>query len=406
MRLLSELYALYQVRRAGAYYSSTTARSGRSSCPRSSRASSGRCWTRPAAGPAAGVPGASAARWPGMPDAEFCLDVTRGDRPARWRSLRWSASGDGQRPCPSRSSVPTGTASAYVDRAQAARRRSRQLALPAGPARQAGPAASSSAWRWAAALEIPAAEQRGSGRVLPAAAAGGHGDLLRRLVYPAGDLGPDLVLRAATATGTRLEVSWDWAYQIGDRRCARRWRPAARTTGSATGRRAGAAGRARAAAGPIRAAQATSAPAGAALPALAARTPPTGFDTMRFTTELLPLLADIPGSSSRSRASPRTTGRPATHSYRRIGRRGHGRQRLVRPRREHHGRGAPDPVPRRLPGPEPGETYLLLPDGAYFSLEKPELQVLARLIEEARALQDSPAARRGSAGTRPDSGTN
>jgi SNF2 family DNA or RNA helicase len=40
-----------------------------------------------------------------------------------------------------------------------------------------------------------------------------------------------------------------------------------------------------------------------------------------------------------------------------------------------------------------GESYLLLPDGAYFSLDKPELRRLARLIEEARALQDSPADR-------------
>ena len=37
-----------------------------------------------------------------------------------------------------------------------------------------------------------------------------------------------------------------------------------------------------------------------------------------------------------------------------------------------------------------GEPHLLLPDGAYFSLDKPELRALARLIEEARALQDAP----------------
>ena len=36
-----------------------------------------------------------------------------------------------------------------------------------------------------------------------------------------------------------------------------------------------------------------------------------------------------------------------------------------------------------------GESHLLLPDGAYFSLEKPELRQLASLIEEARALQDT-----------------
>ena len=35
-----------------------------------------------------------------------------------------------------------------------------------------------------------------------------------------------------------------------------------------------------------------------------------------------------------------------------------------------------------------GQSHLLLPDGAYFSLDKPELMALARLIEEARALTD------------------
>ena len=35
-----------------------------------------------------------------------------------------------------------------------------------------------------------------------------------------------------------------------------------------------------------------------------------------------------------------------------------------------------------------GESHLLLSDGAYFSLQKPELQALRTLIEEARALQD------------------
>jgi hypothetical protein len=36
------------------------------------------------------------------------------------------------------------------------------------------------------------------------------------------------------------------------------------------------------------------------------------------------------------------------------------------------------------------ESHLLLADGAYFSLEKPELQALRRLIDEARGLQDKP----------------
>ena len=37
-----------------------------------------------------------------------------------------------------------------------------------------------------------------------------------------------------------------------------------------------------------------------------------------------------------------------------------------------------------------GQSHLLLADGAYFSLDKPELAALARLIDEARALQDQP----------------
>ncbi len=38
-----------------------------------------------------------------------------------------------------------------------------------------------------------------------------------------------------------------------------------------------------------------------------------------------------------------------------------------------------------------GEPHLLLADGAYFSLDKPEMRALARLIDEARSLQDSPS---------------
>jgi SNF2-related domain/Helicase conserved C-terminal domain len=37
-----------------------------------------------------------------------------------------------------------------------------------------------------------------------------------------------------------------------------------------------------------------------------------------------------------------------------------------------------------------GQSHMLLADGAYFSLDKPELAALARLIEEAKALQDQP----------------
>src|SRR5690606_16779638 len=37
-----------------------------------------------------------------------------------------------------------------------------------------------------------------------------------------------------------------------------------------------------------------------------------------------------------------------------------------------------------------GQPQLLLPDGSYFTLDRPDLVALHRLIEEARALQDEP----------------
>jgi hypothetical protein len=40
-----------------------------------------------------------------------------------------------------------------------------------------------------------------------------------------------------------------------------------------------------------------------------------------------------------------------------------------------------------------GQSHLLLSDGAYFSLDKPELRRLAQLIREARELQDVPGDR-------------
>ena len=96
------------------------------------------------------------------------------------------------------------------------------------------------------------------------------------------------------------------------------------------------------------------APAGAAAPALLPRTCLTGIETMRFSTELLPLLADQPG------VTVEITGEPA--DYREAGDtlritvstdETAGRHRLVRPRRDDHRGGSPGPVPRRLPGAQP-----------------------------------------------------
>ena len=52
-----------------------------------------------------------------------------------------------------------------------------------------------------------------------------------------------------------------------------------------------------------------------------------------------------------------------------------------------------------------GQTRMLLPSGAYFSLDLPELHQLRALIDEARSLQDNKDARCRSAASRPDCGT-
>ena len=199
-----------------------------------------------------------------------------------------------------------------IDAADADRRRARRwrfrlarLARPVPPPLQ----------RMALAgepLEIPPREERRFlDDVLPAAAAG------RELISSDGSFSPPRspgrtwCCARAMAADHALEVSWEWAYQVGDsplRGAA--GGPAGRTTVPRSGRRAGPAGQPRPAAGPLRAA-ARAGRSQAPVPAPAPR-PSDRLDTMRFTTELLPLLADSPASSSRSPASPPTTGRPAT----------------------------------------------------------------------------------------------
>ena len=111
---------------------------------------------------------------------------------------------------------------------------------------------------------------------------------------------------------------------------------------------------------------------------------------MRFTTELLPLLADHPGLILD------VSGDPA--DYREAG----DSLQITVSADELAGEtdwfdlgvtitveGHPVPFLEVFLALSRGEPHLLLPDGAYFSLDKPELRTLARLIEEARALQDS-----------------
>jgi len=205
--------------------------------------------------------------------------------------------------------------------------------------------------------------------------------------------GPSLVLHAAYGDGHELEVSWEWAYQVGDSPL----RAPLQTDGPDDGYRDLAAERALLAGldlpldryGLLSPGSGTP---GAAVPALVPRASLDGLDTMRFSTELLPLLAGQPG------LTVEVTGESA--DYREAG----DSLRIAVSTDEVAGEtdwfdlgvtitveGRPVPFLDVFLALSRGEAHLLLPDGAYFSLDKPELRALARLIEEARALQDSPS---------------
>ena len=196
---------------------------------------------------------------------------------------------------------------------------------------------------------------------------------------------PTLVLRASYGTDHALGVDWEWAYDVGD--------------------------------SPLRAALHGGADAGYRDPVqerdiladldipsawlaqlstgpdqkLAPHAEFGGIDTMRFTTEVLPLLADRPGIAIE------VDGQPA--AYREAG------DSLsigvstdeIADNSDWFGLGVTISVAgQQVPfmtvflALSQGQSHLLLADGAYFSLQKPELQTLRRLIEEARALQDAP----------------
>jgi superfamily II DNA or RNA helicase len=208
--------------------------------------------------------------------------------------------------------------------------------------------------------------------------------------------GPTLVLRADYGEAHDVEVGWEWAYQVGDsdRRTplesaepAGGYRDAEaelallnqldlpldrfglrRGGPPAPGRRA--------------ADQGPAAPAGGKL---------AGIDTMRFTTELLPLLSGQPGVRVEVRGEPADY-REASDSLR-----------IEVSTREVAGDadwfdlglvisvdGEEIPFRDVFVALSHGESHLIRPDGAYFALDKPELARLAALIGEAQALQDRP----------------
>lgn len=194
---------------------------------------------------------------------------------------------------------------------------------------------------------------------------------------------PTLVLHTSYGEGHELTVSWDWSYQVGRMQV----RSPLGRPGSDEGHRDPVKERA--------VLSAITAPLDRFGPDLAAGLLPAldlrGLDTMRFTTEVLPLLADSAGVEIDSSG--------AVADYREAGdslRIGLSTDKVTGENDwfdlgvsiSVEGRTVPfAPVFTALAS---GESHLLLADGAYFSLLKPELQTLRRLIDEARMLCDAP----------------
>jgi superfamily II DNA or RNA helicase len=194
-------------------------------------------------------------------------------------------------------------------------------------------------------------------------------------------VGPSLVLRADYQDDHQLELTWEWAYRLDDSDI----RVPVDTHGFADYR-------------DLPAEHALAASIAAPLEQLALRTPDgtlagarlSGLDTMRFATEIQPLLTELPD------VTVEVTGDPV--DYREAG------GSLIVAVTTDAVAGQADwfdlGVTISIEGKEvpfvsvftalaSGQSHLLLADGAYFALDKPELVKLRQLIEEARALTDA-----------------
>ncbi|RJQ76660.1 helicase [Pseudonocardiaceae bacterium YIM PH 21723] len=118
----------------------------------------------------------------------------------------------------------------------------------------------------------------------------------------------------------------------------------------------------------------------------------TGLETLRFSTEVLPRWDALPGVAVRLEGT--------AADYREVG----DQLAIEVSTSEIPGQtdwfdlgvtitveGRPVPFVDVFTALHNGQTHMLLPDGGYFSLHKPELDQLRRLIEEARRLSDGPA---------------
>lgn len=195
--------------------------------------------------------------------------------------------------------------------------------------------------------------------------------------------GPRLVLRATYGLGHVVDLTWAWAYDLDgtERRCE------IRDDATVTGYRDAAAELDLIASLPGAVGELGLLDDAGPRPHVQL----TGLDTMRFATEVLPLLDETAGVVVES------SGRPA--EFREV------TDSVTIGLSTDDVAGETDwfdlGVTITVDGQElpfagvfsalaSGESHLLLGDGAYFSLEKPQLQSLRALIGEARALQDQP----------------
>ena len=198
--------------------------------------------------------------------------------------------------------------------------------------------------------------------------------------------GPDLVLRVSVCPGTELELTWEWAYQIGDSPRRTPLRP-----GSQEEYYRNVNAEQQVLAGldlPLRRYRLGAHVPDRPAPALAPRTRLADRDAIRFLREL-PRLADQP------RLIVETGGGAAAY------REATGPLRIALSTDEVTGRkdwlglevtvtieGREVPFLDLFLALNCGNKYLMLPDGTFFSLDRPELHKLAQLIEEARALNE------------------
>jgi superfamily II DNA or RNA helicase len=214
--------------------------------------------------------------------------------------------------------------------------------------------------------------------------------------------GPALVVRAAYAHGHHLDIRWEWSYRVGgtELRAA---------LGAARDPFRDSESEARILAGLCLPADTAGVPREATVrsqpdvfPAAQPGVPPPsvkqgpavtlrGLDAMAFTTEVLPVLqglddvqVEIAGQVPDYREAGDSleiglsTGElDGEHDWFDLG---------ITVMVE----GSEVPFADLFVALAHGQSHLLLPDGAYFSLAKPELAALARLIDEAKTLQDQP----------------